>query len=261
MNSKLYLFFFFSAINIVLANPKKSDLPDNKEVSNLFCGYLIPPTNDNCGSAIDIVVGAPAITGTVLDATQSIPGVNCGGFTGDANYDVWYKFTTTGAGSYIINVNGSLSFDAVIDLRSGSCNGTNLFCADGIVTGGQETLTATGLSANTTYYIRIYDYEAGIPATPTFTVSVNIGVLSTNSFSNLTSAIFPNPVVNNELYVNFENDEKADYLITNLLGQTIQNGELKGLQNKIALSNFSKGLYVLIISQSGKSQSTKIYVE
>ena len=36
-------------------------------------------------------------------------------------------------------------FDAVIDLRSGSCNGTNVSCLDATGTAGTETLNATGL--------------------------------------------------------------------------------------------------------------------
>ncbi|OWK73518.1 hypothetical protein CBW16_08370 [Flavobacteriaceae bacterium JJC] len=148
---------------------------------------LTPPANDDCGGAIALVLDAAAITGNVLNATQSLA-ATCAGTADD---DVWYSFTTAGAGTYTITVVGSTSFDAVVDVRSGSCNGINIFCADNTFDGETETVSATGLLAGTTYYVRVYDYYAGYPATPNFTIAVSSppATLSTNgtaalSFSN-----------------------------------------------------------------------------
>lgn len=127
-----------------------------------------PPANDNCSGATGLTVGAAAVTGNVSGATQSLA-ATC---AGTANDDIWYSFTTSTAGTYAITLVGSSSFDAVLDLRSGACNGTNIACADNTSGGGTETITATGLAASTTYYIRAYDYYSTIPATTTFTIAV-----------------------------------------------------------------------------------------
>lgn len=131
---------------------------------------VAPPANDNCTGAIALTINASNITGTFEGATQSIAAIDCAGSTGNADEDVWYKFTTTTAGNYRIVADGGDPLDLVLDLRSGACDGTNIACADTI--DNIEYLTST-LAANTTYYLRIYDYTAysGLTAY-TFTVRV-----------------------------------------------------------------------------------------
>ncbi|MBK8948717.1 MAG: T9SS type A sorting domain-containing protein [Flavobacteriales bacterium] len=132
-----------------------------------------PPANNECSGAQQLAVNTTCtpVTGDVAGATQSIAAITCATFTGDANDDVWYSFVATAA-SLTIEVDGSTGFDAVVDLRSGACTGTNLACADATVADGVETIQATGLSVGQTYYVRVYDYAAGFPATTTFTICV-----------------------------------------------------------------------------------------
>ncbi len=131
------------------------------------------PTNDNCANAITLVMGSScnSTAGTVDQATQSIAAVNCAGFTGNANDDVWYKFVAT-ATSATIDLTCNSSFDGVLNLRSGACNGTSIACGDNFIAGGSESIAATGLTVGATYYVRVYDYEAGYPTDPTFDICV-----------------------------------------------------------------------------------------
>ncbi|MBK9761658.1 MAG: T9SS type A sorting domain-containing protein [Flavobacteriales bacterium] len=131
------------------------------------------PVNDNCAGATLLTVGTTCspTAGTVLDATSSLAAIDCATFIGDADDDVWYRFVATAA-NLTIFLDGSDSFDGVIDLRSGACNGTNIDCMDNFIAGGDETLNATGLSIGTTYRFRVYDYETGFPLDPTFSVCV-----------------------------------------------------------------------------------------
>jgi len=128
--------------------------------------YTFTP-NNNCVGATTVLVDAAAITGDVAGATQSTTSI-C---AATPDEDVWYKFTTTAALNYTITVVGSASFDAVVELRSGACNGTNVACADDTGDGGTETIVSA-LSASTTYLIRVWDYGTGMPATTTFTIRV-----------------------------------------------------------------------------------------
>lgn len=120
------------------------------------------PSNDICTNAINVTSATTCnyTAGTTVGATQSIAAINCGNGTGNSDDDVWYKFTAV-ATSHIIKVQGYGSFDAVVDIRSGACTGTNIACADGASAGGLETATATGLTIGNTYFVRVYNYGTG----------------------------------------------------------------------------------------------------
>lgn len=134
------------------------------------------PANDNCAQAITLTMGnsCTPVSGSVDQATQSLAAIDCGGFSGDANDDVWYKFVATAANANI-ELTGGATFDGVLDLRSGACNGTNIACGDQYIAGGAESINATGLTVGSTYYIRVYDYASGYPAEPTFDICVYAG--------------------------------------------------------------------------------------
>ncbi|HEX2618464.1 MAG TPA: hypothetical protein VHL57_13040, partial [Flavobacteriales bacterium] len=132
-----------------------------------------PPANDNCANAtlIASATSCTTTTGNVAGATQSIAALVCNTFEGDADDDVWYRFVATNT-SHTIQVVGSAQFDPVVDLRSGACNGTNIACADASVAGQLEQIIANGLTVGNTYYVRVYDFNTGEPATTTFTICV-----------------------------------------------------------------------------------------
>ncbi len=121
--------------------------------------------NDNCGSATALTVHpdetcSSPTSGVTTGATQSIAAITCNANTGNADDDVWYSFVATST-SHVITVDGAANMDAVIDLRSGACDGTNIGCASSTGGGGTEELTATGLTISSTYYVRVYDYSTG----------------------------------------------------------------------------------------------------
>ena len=135
----------------------------NGNMTGTICVYNSPspPSNDDCSSATNLSVSVDdtcttSVTGTTVSATQSIPAITCG-FTGNANDDVWYSFVATSTDHDITVTPGTLN-DAVIDLRSGACNGTNIDCSDDTVGSASEVINATGLTIGTTYYVRVYSY-------------------------------------------------------------------------------------------------------
>jgi len=129
------------------------------------------PVNDNCsGATLLTVYGSScggATNGDVAGATESLPGC-----VGTANDDVWYKFVATSANFHTITVVGSSGFDAVVDVRSGACDGTSIACSDISGEGGAESVNLTGLTSGNTYYVRVYDYWSGVPETTTFTICI-----------------------------------------------------------------------------------------
>jgi hypothetical protein len=147
--------------NISIAN---SDSDENPCVVNLSGSGVL--ANDNCSGAISLSVSSNesctgSVNGTSTGGTQSIPPITCNNLTAtNADDDVWYSFVAT-ATSHIITVDGASNMDAVIDLRSGACDGMNIDCADQTGSDGIEVLTETGLNIGDTYFIRVYDFATG----------------------------------------------------------------------------------------------------
>ncbi len=141
-------------------------------ITCLFVTLCLRGQSDNCSTATLLTPGASCAptSGTTTTATQSIAAITCNGWTGNADDDVWYRFVATSA-SHTVTVAGSGAFDAVIDVRQGSCNGTTLGCADSTFGGGTEIVNLTGLAVGATYYIRVYSY-GGAGSQGSFTICV-----------------------------------------------------------------------------------------
>lgn len=161
--------YSFYNVNLVANNTMATAVSlSNTGANGIVIGNdnAIRIANDDCSGATNVVLDAAAVSGSNAGATNSIPAINCGGSTSTAALDVWYKFTTTDAGTYKIEATPGTISDLVLELRSGVCNGTNLACSD---TFGTESISIL-LDANTTYYYRIYKFGSG---TGTFTTSVS----------------------------------------------------------------------------------------
>ena len=132
-------------------------------------GGITPPANDNCAGAIILPVNSSCIptTADITGASQTLAGC-----TGTANNDVWFQFTATSTAS-VISVTGSLDFDAVVEVFSGTCGSlTSMSCTDTSLEGETEAVTLSNLIIGNTYFIRVFDWYAAFPATSTFDICV-----------------------------------------------------------------------------------------
>ncbi|MBL7980181.1 MAG: T9SS type A sorting domain-containing protein [Flavobacteriales bacterium] len=122
---------------------------------------LVPP-NDNCVGAIELVPNPTCnpTAGSILGATLSAPATSCGGSPND---DVWFRFTAT-SDEHTVRVATLSGFDAVVDLRTGACNGTSIQCVDVVSSNSIENLNATGLTIGENYYVRVYHFGSNVPA-------------------------------------------------------------------------------------------------
>ncbi|MGF1555599.1 GEVED domain-containing protein [Paucihalobacter sp.] len=136
---------------------------NNNMTLNSLC-ISSTPSNNDCNNATSLTVNpdtncAVSTSETTTGATQSIPGIICNGFTGAADDDVWFSFEATETNHDITVTPGTLN-DAVIELRSGACNGTNIACADDTDGADIEVINASGLTVGDTYYVRVYSWGA-----------------------------------------------------------------------------------------------------
>lgn len=135
------------------------------------------PSNDECFSAISLTPSSTCtpVTGTVFQATQSIPGCN-----GTADDDVWYSFVATQSNLSVI-VSGTTGFNPVVQVFSGGCiSQSSLACVNNTANGGTEAVSLTTLIVGVTYHIRVYHFAATAPTTPTFTICVSQAILMPN---------------------------------------------------------------------------------
>ncbi len=145
---------------------------------NSFTTIPSAPTNNECASAVSVsATSSTAIAGTTLNATQSQAGT-----IGNANDDVWYSFVAARS-THNISVDPSSTFNAVIELYSGTCGSlTSIATSNTAGIGGDENLSATSLSAGQTYFVRVYDFGSTTPADPTFSIRINDVDLGISSF-------------------------------------------------------------------------------
>ncbi len=121
------------------------------------------PANDDCDNAIALTVNPDdtcGVTthGTTINATASSQPDDV---IGDPNNDVWFSFVATNDAHIVKLLNVSAIIGSSTDMGMGLYDGTNgcnslTFVQDS----DPETMTVTGLTVGTTYYLRVYGYDA-----------------------------------------------------------------------------------------------------
>lgn len=141
---------------------------------NICVTHSAPPANDLCSGAITLT---PSTSNTCTTTSGTTAGANDNNETGECTSGtenaVWYKFVATAA-NHTITVDGAAGFDAVVQVQTG-CGGavpTGGTCVSVTADGGVETLTLTGLTVGTTYYVQVHDFNGDIAPASTFTICV-----------------------------------------------------------------------------------------
>lgn len=119
-----------------------------------------PPFNDECANAINLPIWNTCnnIGGNMAGATAS--STPLGGLcTGPLAYDVWYKFNSINTTATITLSSFGTNFLASrgVEIFSGNCGSlTSIAC-------GVNSATAAGLTAGSTYYVRVYSTTTPVP--------------------------------------------------------------------------------------------------
>lgn len=229
-----------------------------------FGVFCIGWYNDNCYDAIELPVYGSTCgsetTGNVALGTNSTSAILCNGKTGNSDDDIWYKFIAKNT-SHTITVTGTQSFDAVVDLRSGTCNSANtIACASATGLGGEEIINASGLTIGNTYYIRVYDFAKGIPATSKFDIcittpqTVGINELISDNFITITQ-------LQSIGVFEVESPELGSVQIINIQGQIIDDLILSEKKTNLDLSRLPEGLYIIKVKTENETEIKKFLKE
>ncbi|HEX2618463.1 MAG TPA: T9SS type A sorting domain-containing protein, partial [Flavobacteriales bacterium] len=234
-----------------------------------------PPANDECAGAILVTSHANCtdIMTTTAGGTESMPAIECNLATGLADDDVWYSFMATNV-DQTISVQGYSSFDAVIELFSGTCGSlTSISCGDNTYppTGVEDTgdsLSYSGLTVGETYYFRVYDYAQNT-AFPAFNLCVQEGLLSSLSVGETTATaaftVFPNPS-NGDITIAYNAAGGAvGVQLLDMTGRVVYNGQRnlsKGQTLSLALAGkLAPGQYLLRLDTPDGRKEQRIAVQ
>ena len=253
-------------------------LPTNYEFTT--CVYNAPPpppapANDDCAGATPLAENAFCLyTGQIVDgATQSLAGVVCNGFTGNANDDVWYSFVASAADMTVGargfddgDGNVNTGYDAVIEVFDG-CGGTSLGCADGTLSGEAEQVDLTGLTVGNTYFFRVYNYYTAIPAPNGVDVcvvpgAVNIGIEESNGGA--AWGVFPNPN-DGQFSLSYAGaNGTGDIEVIDAAGRVVfteRSAFAAGTVRNIELNNITAGNYTVRLTVNGERSQQRLMVK
>jgi Cleaved Adhesin Domain/Secretion system C-terminal sorting domain/Fibronectin type III domain len=225
-----------------------------------------PPSNDECSTAISITPGA-TYTSNIINATNggattsaNPAPATCGGYSGG---DVWYKVIVPSSGNITIETGdsstGATGFDSVITVYSGSCGSlTQIGCDDdGAATGAYSLKAFTGLTAGSTIYVRVYEYNND--SVGNFGVSAYDASLTTNSFNNEGFSYYPNPVVD---YLKLSYTQNIDKIeVMNMLGQVVLAKAINANESNFDMSSLAKGTYMVKVAADNQIKTIKVIKE
>ena len=192
-------------------------------------------TYGNVQSFTTLAVAPTASTTAASDITSSTATLN-GNITSDGGATI----TARGFVYAISNADLTIGIAGVTDV---TVSGTT----------GVFTENITSLTAGTKYYYRAYatnSVDTSYGGEQSFTT---VAVLSIEDFELAGISISPNPTSG---ILNMTIAEKANYRLLNMKGQVLKKGTLTAGKNKIDISSFAKGVYLLKINTS-KGRFTK----
>lgn len=153
---------------------------------SLFYSALLfaQPGNDNCSGATSVTSNTSCIISTkTLNSATASAGIPVGCASGGTHYDVWYKFTAVNIVHTVTISNRGTNFtNPELQIFSGACASlTSLAC-------GTTTVTASGLTIGTVYYIRVSNVGTAVASNGAFDICVtHVAIPATDNCSGATS--------------------------------------------------------------------------
>lgn len=175
-----------------------NDGGESAQSFNICVGKLPPPpTNDECAAAVTLTVnpdmncGSKTFGHTREASDSNIPVSPC---DGEADDDVWYKFTAT-SGTHVISLSNEVSIGSeesyylLFQVFSGDCNNlVSIDCSD-----FDNMKVISGLTVGETYYVRVYT-EGGAGEAQSFNICVGTippPPVNDNCLGALVASVFP----------------------------------------------------------------------
>ena len=238
----------------------------SKDAMGIYIITNDAPINDNpCDAGvITLPVGTSCsfTQGTNVGATNSsIPNASC---DGTSNGDVWFKFTVPSSGHVVINTNAGTIDDMGMALYTGSnCNSLtyyNCYPNGSTYSKYMPYADVTGLTPNTTMWIRLWDYNNNNFGTFSICVTGSPTEVDDISASDKIK-INPNPTTGKFEIIGMELlGSNCKIEIFNHVGKSIYVSKNENFGNKISLdlNSYPVGMYIVKLSNNGVSYQKKV---
>lgn len=223
----------------------------------------LPPANDDCAGAIELIPAGDFATGAI--ATTNAGATYTDGTVpscqDDIDANVWYNVEVPASGNITIEtkeVDGSPLFDTVLEVYSGTCGAlVAVDCSDDEGDELFSLISLTGRTPGEILYIGVYRYGSsdGIPGA--FQLGAyDASLLATDTFNNASLQVYPNPV-NNVLNVSY-NKEISNVAVYNMLGQQVYNKAFNTKNAQVDLSFLNSGNYVVKLTSDSEVKTLKV---
>ncbi len=220
--------------------------------------------NDDCSGAIALTPGnnyaENAVDGTVVGATFNGETSSCQ--IAGPGPGVWYSVVVPADGNLTIetgpdSATNTTTFDSVIEVFSGDCGSlTSIDCDDdGASTGLYSILNLSGLTAGSTIYVRVWEYD-GDELEP-FSISAHSATLSVGDVENQNGfTYFPNPVKNT---LNLKAQSNIQNLsIYNILGQEVLRTSPNALNSEVNMASLQTGAYFVKVTINDATETIRV---
>lgn len=182
-----------------------------------------PSANEACASAVSLTPAnscTPTLGALHLATASGVAAPSCGG---NADDDVWYSFTATTHAPVITltpAVTNPMNMNNIrTQLYQGTCGSLNSLSFCGSLSGSTFTVSPTGLTIGSTYFIRVYSSGAGSPP------------LANNQFNIcVTTPQVVSPIYTGKSYVNITKSAG---------GGTIEAGDILDVRATICVGNWN----------------------
>tara|TARA_R110001592_G_scaffold120499_7_gene324836 strand:+ start:1729 stop:2520 length:792 start_codon:yes stop_codon:yes gene_type:complete len=176
---------------------------------------------------------------------------------------IWYKVVENDASdsriwSYWQDSSGTSVTDAATDgaLR-GPDNG--YFANNGGVWSKYEA-TVVAPAGATQFYFELRTYSGAVTYWDDLSF-VNNGVASVKNNAIEGFATYPNPVTNHEFTLTSNSSETKEIAIFNILGKKVLSSSVSGVKATVDVSTISSGIYILKVTEDGKTATKKLVIK
>ena len=73
-------------------------------------------------------------------------------------------------------------------------------------------------------------------------------------------ATYPNPVSNNTFTITTSSNSKKEFAIFNVLGKKMLSSSFSGVKSEVDVSTISSGIYILKVTEDGKTATKKLVI-
>ena len=214
---------------------------------NVRVETVIPPANDDCSMAKQLIMNAPFVSGTNIDANPDInvAPFNCLNLISVPA--VWYQFLATSNNATVI-VDTSATVDVVLSAHL-SCTDTAFVCYDNDTSYYGERLSFA-TQPGQTYYIYVGGYSSSEVGNFNIKVIGNTVNIKEDQATKVT--IYPNPAQDNITIDLSEanNIKELNIEIQSIDGKIVQENTIQNVLNKssVDISNLTNGAYFIKIN-------------